>query len=136
MGKNYGISFKEQLQKVVDHFSEGNLKQFCARFGLPYTTWVSTINEHGNPRSENVRQLVLATGVSADWLLLGKGEMKGGSEEPNNNDSKLLRELFEQEREAKERIIGELAAKSYELKETKLKLKTAEEELMKSKNKR
>jgi repressor LexA len=82
------MSVQNRIKDLITHFSDGNLKQFCDRFGFKYSTLQSVINDHGNPRATLLIEIIETCGINADWLLTGNGKMIG-----NNDISLSIREL-------------------------------------------
>lgn len=63
-------------------FSEwGAMRRFCLKYGLDYRTFLKTINDKPNDKQKRyfdlatVSYMVLEFGVSADWILTGRGSM-------------------------------------------------------------
>lgn len=116
---------------LVDHFSNGNKAQFANKIGVtPQTisTWIS------RNTFDTEKIFALCEGVSAEWLLTGKGSMlKNEQENPCKDEDKgLIRELIEKNSELS-RQLGEQINENTHLQQKNMELQTEIDSL---KNKR
>lgn len=72
-------TFGERLKLVRDGLSQS---QAAAGLGIPQMTWSNYERGRNEPRYEILDAICTHFGVNADWLLFGRGPMRGGAEHP------------------------------------------------------
>ena len=80
------------VECLVNYYSNGNQAQFAAKLGIPaqnISAWIKRNTFNAELIYEKCE------GVSADWLLSGKGEMLGGLQNVDNTSLQQDKELIE-----------------------------------------
>lgn len=68
-------SVTERLKIAVDKVTNGNLKEFSKRAGIPYRTLQSYVADEREPGASKLLKIATQLYISIDWLLTGEGEM-------------------------------------------------------------
>lgn len=79
---------KERLQKLIDHYSNGNKTSFATMIGVTpqgLSSWLA------RDTFDIERIYANCVGVSADWLLTGQGEMINNNETKTAHGKKIVK---------------------------------------------
>lgn len=71
------------------------IKEFSEATNIPYPSLREYLSGKKRPGFDALASIVVATGVSADWLLTGEGSQVRGSTEPAEPDDILLTQIIE-----------------------------------------
>jgi len=82
-------AIKERIKRAIES-KNLKIKQFARESGMAYPSLRDYHSGLRKPGFDAIASLVRFTGVSADWLILGKGDMKGQEGPPPANVDEAL----------------------------------------------
>jgi predicted transcriptional regulator len=86
----------DRLKSAIEKITDGNLKEFAKRAGIPYRTFQSYISGERVPGADKLSKIATQMCISIDWLLTGEGEMirrEGG--DIYNNESEVMKLIIQ-----------------------------------------
>lgn len=75
-----------RIKQLIEVYGKNKNKTLADRLGVNESVIRSYVTDMRQPKADLLAQIVLTLDVNADWLLTGRGEMTGSSEQVANDE--------------------------------------------------